>query len=57
MATIVFKDFSIQVVETQEQLKEFVLHWDFIEVNEIIHNSLPTKKVLVNLSNVIFIRE
>ena len=57
MATIVFKDFSIQVVETQEELKEFVMHWDFIEVNEIIHNSLPTKKVLVNLSNVIFIRE
>jgi hypothetical protein len=57
MATIVFKDFSIQVVETQEELKDFVMHWDFIEVNEIIHNSLPTKKVLVNLSNVIFIRE
>jgi hypothetical protein len=57
MATIVFKDFTMEVIETLDELKAVVRHWDFIEVNEFIHKELPTHKVLIKVNEIKLIRE
>jgi hypothetical protein len=57
MATIVFKDFTMEVIETLDELKAVMRVWDYIEVNEFIHKELPTHKVLIKVNEIKLIRE
>jgi hypothetical protein len=59
MASIVFKDFSINVRESVEELKGKYVDKDFVEVTEYMYanTELTDVKTLININHVILIRE